>query len=108
MSVPRRGGNSNETIFAPPRTPEAQENQMISLAMDLAEKQLRDGTASSQTINHFLKLATVREQYELELLRAKADAISSQQHIEELYSNAIRAMRVYQGLDYSEDDTYED
>lgn len=37
----------------PPLTPEGKENQMISLAMDCAESQLRDGTASSAVIVHF-------------------------------------------------------
>lgn len=88
----------------PALTPEARENQMISLAVDLAEQQLRDGTASSQVITHFLKLATAKERLEREkleqenkLLIAKTEALQSQKHIEELYANAINAMRNYSG-----------
>lgn len=98
MASKRSDPDPNETIFPPARSPEDQEQQMISLAMDLAEKQLRDGTASSQTINHFLKLATEREKVELALLEAKVDAVTSHQRIEELYSEAIQAIKLYQGV----------
>lgn len=88
----------------PALTPEARENQMIALAVDLAEKQLLEGTASSQVITHFLKLATSRERLEREklekeneLLRAKTEAIESAKRVEELYSDALRAMRSYRG-----------
>lgn len=88
----------------PALTPEARENQMIALAVDLAEQQLRDGTASSQVITHFLKLATKKEQIEREILErqkdlitAKTEALQSSKKIEELYANAITAMRNYGG-----------
>lgn len=88
----------------PATTPEAKENQMISLAVDLAEKQLREGTASSNVINHYLKLATTREQLEQqklrrenELLTAKAEQLASAKRVEELYDEAINAMRKYSG-----------
>lgn len=88
----------------PALTPEARENQMIALAVDLAEKQLIEGTASSQVITHFLKLASTRERLEKEklekeneLLRAKTEAIESAKRVEELYSDALRAMRSYRG-----------
>lgn len=90
----------------PATTPEARENQMISLSVDLAEKQLRDGTASSQVISHFLKLGSSREkleqarlEQEVELLAAKAEAIASAQRVEELYKTALDAMRSYAGQD---------
>lgn len=90
---------------------EARENQMISLAVDLAEKQLREGTASSQVITHFLKLGTSRAElekerlvHENELLRAKTEALQSSKHSEELYLNAIKAMRNYSGHGGDEDD----
>jgi len=77
---------------------------MVALAVDLAEKQLRDGTATSQVISHYLKLGSTREQLEQErlanenvLLKAKADQLAAQARIEELYSEAIRAMRSYAG-----------
>lgn len=91
-------------------TPEARENQMIALAVNLAEQQLRDGTASSQIIAHYLKLASTREKLEMEkqkkeieLIAAKTDAIHSAQRIEELYSEALNAMRTYSGQDIAED-----
>lgn len=94
----------------PALTPEARENQMIALAVDLAEKQLMEGTASSQVITHYLKLATTRERLEKEklekeneLLKAKTEAIESAKRVEELYSNALKAMRSYRGEDDDED-----
>ena len=95
----------------PATTPEAEENQMISLATDLAKKQLLEGTASAQVITHFLKLGTTREslekekiQRENELLKAKVESLASQQRIEELYSNALNAMRSYSGHPEDSDD----
>lgn len=91
---------------------ESKENQMILLAMDLAEKQLAEGTASSQVITHYLKLGTTRERLEKEklereneLLRAKTENLESAKRVEELYANAIDAMKIYKG---SESDEYED
>lgn len=88
----------------PALTPEVKENQMIAAAMDLAEKQLREGTASSQVITHFLKLATTKAELEKqklarenELLRAKTETLQSTQRIEELYESAIKAMQRYGG-----------
>lgn len=89
---------------APATTPEARENQLISLAVDLAETQLREGKASSQVITHYLKLGSTKEriekeilQQQKELLSAKTDAIKSAKTVEELYSNALNAMRTYSG-----------
>ena len=97
----------------PGLTPEARENQLISDAMDLAEQQIRNGTASSQIITHFLKLATTKMELEKEklrneneLLRAKTDAIQSAQNTEELYKNAIEAMRRYSGQGATEEYDY--
>jgi hypothetical protein len=88
----------------PATTPEARENQLIALAVDLAEKQLREGTASSQVITHYLKLGSTKEQLEKEILSqqkelmsAKTEAIRSSKHVEELYANAIEAMKEYSG-----------
>lgn len=87
-------------------TPEAREDQMVNAAIDLAEEQIRQGTASSQVITHFLKLGSTRERLEQEriahendLLQVKREAIESQKRIEELYANAIGAMRAYQGAE---------
>lgn len=88
----------------PATTPEARENQMISLAVDLAEKQLHDGSASSQVLTHFLKLGSTKERIEKEILEkqkdlivAKTESIQSGKRIEELYINALNAMRTYSG-----------
>ena len=97
----------------PALTPEARENQLISLAVDLAEKQLQEGTASSQVITHYLKLGSTKERIEKEILEkqkelisAKTESIKSAQRIEELYMNAINAMRSYSGQGGNEDDEY--
>lgn len=88
----------------PALTSEARENQLIALAVDLAEKQLREGTASSQVITHYLKLGSTKEAIEKdilkkqrELIEAKTDAIQSAKKVEELYSNALKAFSTYSG-----------
>ena len=85
-------------------TPEARESQLISLAVDLAEQQLRDGTASSQVITHYLKMGSTRDRLEREILEeqkklveAKTKSLKSKDHIEELFNKAIDAMRRYSG-----------
>lgn len=103
----------NSSCSSPPMrpaiTPEARENQMISLAEALAEQQLRDGTASSQVITHYLKLGSseARIQREIlnrqkELITAKTEALQSAKRVEELYANAIAAMKRYSGGGNSE------
>jgi hypothetical protein len=105
----------------PALNPEARENQLISLAIDLVEQRLLDGTASSQETTHFLKLATnkaklERERFELEneLIRAKTQALKDQADMKVLYADAIAAMRRYSGhggdVDYDDDecDDYDD
>ena len=94
----------------PATTPEARENQMIALAVDLAEQQLRDGTATSQVITHFLKLGTMRAQAEMESIRmqnklaeAKIESLQSAKRVEELYANALEAMKHYSGRDDEEE-----
>ena len=88
----------------PALTPEARENQLISLAVDLVEQRLIDGTASSQETTHFLKLGSTKAQAELEKLRlenelvkAKTEAYKSAKRVEELYTDAIKAFRRYNG-----------
>nr|DAJ42761.1 MAG TPA: hypothetical protein [Caudoviricetes sp.] len=101
-----KASNSSRSTrkMRPALTPEARENQMISLAVDLAEQQLREGTASSQVITHYLKLGSTKERIEKEILEkqkelisAKTENLKSMQKIEELYDNAIKAMRKYNG-----------
>jgi hypothetical protein len=88
----------------PAPTPEGRENQLVALAVDRAEQQLRDGTASAQVITHYLKLGSTRERleqerlaHEVELLAAKREALASQHRVEELYTEAINAIRSYSG-----------
>lgn len=95
----------------PANSPEARENQLIALAVDLAEKQLAEGTASAQVITHYLKLGTTREQLEkeklrreTELLSAKAEAMESAKRVEALYSEALNAMRSYSGQEIPDED----
>ena len=93
----------------PAKTPASRENQLVSLAMELAEEQIRTGRASAQVITHFLKLGTEREKLERvrlerenKLLDAKVENLESQARSEELYTKAIEAMRSYQGEDVDE------
>lgn len=97
----------------PALTPEARENQLIALAVDLAEKQLIEGTASSQVITHYLKLGTTKERIEKEILEkqkelisAKTEALRDSKDIKEMYQAALKAMQRYsgQGDGDSEDD----
>lgn len=85
-------------------SPEARENQLIALAVNLAEKQLLEGTASSQVITHYLKMASTKERLEKEILEqqkdlitAKTESLRSQKRVEELYANALMAMKTYSG-----------
>ena len=89
-----------------PMTPEDREQYLINLSLDAAEKQLREGTASSQVITHFLKLGSSRELLEQEKLkeetkqtRAKIDSLEASAKSEERYAAAIEAMRGYQGVE---------
>jgi len=100
----RRGSNNEPNRQRPARTLEGREQQLVSQAIDLAERQIRDGTASSQVITHFLKLGSTREQleqerleHENELTKVKIEAIESQKRVEELYMEALQAMRSYSG-----------
>ena len=113
MAKVRASGSSEpKRKMRPALTPEARENQLIALAIDRAEQQLLDGTASSQVITHYLKLGSTKDRLEREklereneLLKAKTESIQSMQRIEELYKNALDAMRNYT---YSGDSEYEE
>ena len=98
-----RSSNTSRKI-RPALSPESRENQMIALAMDLAEQQLINGTASSQLITEFVKRGSTKAKIEKELLEkqrdlaaAKAESLKSAQRIEELYAEAMDAMRGYRG-----------
>lgn len=97
----------------PAVTLEARENQLIALAIDQVEKQLRQGTAPPSVLAHYLKMSSTRERYEqrikekeLELMEAKTEALRSQKHMEEVYENAIKAMKRYSGGGEDEDEEY--
>lgn len=116
--MPRRKANPlpdevQQRHSTPPLTQEARETQLISLAMDLAEQRLRDGTASAQEITYYLRLGSQRDRLEREmleakneLLAAKTEAIKAAERTEELYAEAIKAFRLYGGD--GEEEEYED
>ena len=86
----------------PASTPEARENQLISLAVDLAEKQLIEGTASTQVIVHYLRLGSSKEKLEKKILEKQGDLIEAKtenyqaaRRSEEIYQEAIEAFRNY-------------
>ena len=104
MEAPKKKRERPTKRGAPAKTVEARESQLIGMAIDLAAKQLSAGTASSQVMTHFLKIGTMRAKLEMEklkqeneLLKAKTEALASAQRIEELYKEALEAMRSYQG-----------
>jgi len=89
---------------APGKTIESRESQIIMMAYDLVEERIRNGTATSQEVTHFLKMGSSQAQLEKvklenenKLLEAKTEALESQKKIEELYAEAIRSMAIYQG-----------
>lgn len=99
-----RPTNAEPRKIRPALTPEARENQLIALAVDLVEQRLLDGTASSQETTHFLKLGSMKNKLEMEklqeenrFLKAKTEALQSSKRVEELYLEAIKAMRRYSG-----------
>lgn len=101
-----------EKKIRPALTPEARENQLIALAVDLVQQRLLDGSASSQETTHFLKLGSMKNQLEMEklreenkLLKAKTESIQSAKRVEELYAEAINAMRRYSGNRSSSDES---
>lgn len=115
MGRPKKDESAPRIPRRPPaRTPEARERQLVAQAFDLAEKQIRQGTASAAVITHVLKLGSERERLERErlvreneLLRAKVDQLASAKNVEELYRDALNAMRAYSGQEVEEDD-YDD
>lgn len=112
--MPKTNKEVGKTKRKPPATsPEARENQLISLAVDLAEKQLLEGTASAQVITHYLKLGTTKERLEKEkmeieneFLKAKTEVMQSQKKTEELYEKALNAMKSYSGMETEDVEEY--
>ena len=106
MSSPRKSSEPRKVRSRPPTTPEALDNRLINLASNQAELQLIEGTAPAPVVLHFLKMGTERYKLEQEklrrenlLLERKAEQIESSIRVEELYSEAINAMRRYQGIE---------
>lgn len=104
MASSQKNSEAGKPRRPPATTIEARENQLISLAVGLAETQLTAGNASSQVITHFLKLGSVREKLEHEklkgenlLIEARIKGMESIKNSEELYANALKAMRSYKG-----------
>lgn len=113
----RRSEDPEPRRRAPATTPEARERQLQAMAYDLAEKQLRDGTASSQVITQLMKSASSRERLEqermsqeVELLKIRAEAIASEKRVEQMYGEAMRAFATYSGNEPEaiEADSYDD
>lgn len=109
----RTSSNTSNTERHRATTPDGREDQLIALAVDLAEQQLRDGTASAQVITHYLKLGSSKERLEKEMLKeqvklinAKTEALASAKRVEELYSQALSAMRDYNGKSDGDNDEY--
>lgn len=108
----RKAAKSSEPqMMRPALSEEARENQLISLAVDLAEKQLREGTASSQVITHYLKLGSTKDRIEKEILKsqkklieAKTESIQASKENKELFAKAIEAMRIYSGAGEDDDE----
>ena len=105
MAKVKNSDQETKRRIRPALTPEARENQMIALAVDLAEKQLMEGTASSQVITHYLKLGSMRERLEREkleeenkLLRARTKAVENDEASKVRYELVIAALRDYNGL----------
>lgn len=106
MASERKTNPKQTSRHQPATTPEGREQQMINLADKLAEKQLREGTATSQVMVHYLKLGTRQHELELEKLRkenqlreAQIEQLASAQRMEGLFEEAIRAFRGYNGDD---------
>lgn len=109
-------GKSGEAPKRPPATtPEAREKQIIAMAVDLAEQQIREGTVSAQVLSHYIKLGSSRERAEQQklanentLLQAKVLSMESQARVEELYKGAIAAMRSYSGQDNHDEEYFDE
>lgn len=102
--VSRRGGKKEERDLRPATTIEGRENQLVSMAMDLAEQRIRNGTATSQELSHFLKLGSTREKLEQERLRqenllteAKIRSQANDADTKELLERAMAAFSTYRG-----------
>lgn len=115
MTARKREPAQKTRRVRPATTPEGREQQLVGMAVDLAERQMADGSASAQVISHYLKLGSTRERLEQERLRkenallaAKVESMASAKRVEELYEDAIKAMRTYAGYEEEIEPDYED
>lgn len=116
--MPKRVTSSPDPVVSrrpPATTPEGREQQLIAAAVDLAEQQMYDGTASAQVITHYLKLGSSRERLEQkrieqenELTAAKIQALADTKDIKDMYSKALLAMSAYKGIEEPVDAEYVD
>lgn len=111
----RKSTSSSEPVRKgrPALDPEVREKQLVALAVDLAEQQLRDGTASSQVITHYLKLGSSTQKLEREkleeenkLLRAKTENLQSSKESKEFYQEVVAAFMGYSGRGEEVDEDY--
>lgn len=100
----KQSPESNKRKTAPASTPEGRQAQIVAAAVDLAEQRILDGTASNQLLLHYIKIADPMRKIEEEILEkqkelivAKTENLASQKKMEELYSEAIKAMTRYSG-----------
>lgn len=115
MAKVRRSSSSEEILNRPALSDEAKESQLVALAVNQAEQQLREGKASSQVLTHYLKLGTTmakldleRARLENELVKAKIESLQSTKRMEELYANALAAMQIYSGRDTVDESDIDD
>lgn len=111
MAKVKKHDSQNEIKLRPALSPEAEENQIIALATDEARKRIQNGTASNQLLIHYLRLGNPKERIERailekqkELIEAKTESIRSEKRREELFTEAINAMRRYSGNGESDED----
>lgn len=98
---------------SPAKTPEERETSLISMAMDLAEQRIADGTASSPLLLHFAKLGSSREELEQQrlvnenaVLRKKLETMEAAIDVKNLMEDALSAFKGYSGEDDDDDGDY--
>ena len=106
----------NGPSITPAMSPEDQEDQLVTLAVDLAMRRLKEGTASNQLVAEIIKMGTQKErlareklQRENDMLKVKTEAIEASKRNSELYADAIKAFRQYSGhVSFDDEDEYEE
>ena len=96
----------SKRIDKPAMTMESWEDRLVYKLMGLAEKQIDEGTVSSQVLTQFIKLGSEKQKLELEklkeenkLLRAKTEQLEAETRLEEKYDKAIKFFGLYSGRD---------